>query len=297
MASALILASSAFAEMTATSQPVSGLGCTWTSCPSSARPSLIISANSPRLFLFSACLVPLFTEHCRAGGGFWRTPHSPHLAFPLGAQSRCPATRRPLWRAGKAAAAVLLRQKSVLNLRVELCAATVWRGRLCLDKAELQPLAPPPDFGRAELKQSFCAMSSLLAVSSHAGCFVSNWQNGLPGSVELIGVIRSCIFRRKRHYELSTRKPRHLIPWSFTKPPLLLFPCVIRTCPAPFVAAPALFFPPDNFVRECCASVTAGAGNNFAFGQSLPYTYHERSGSLAKLTAMRQAGLFPGPSV
>ena len=28
------------------SQPVSGLGRTWTSCPSSARPSLIISANS-----------------------------------------------------------------------------------------------------------------------------------------------------------------------------------------------------------------------------------------------------------
>jgi hypothetical protein len=27
------------------------------------------------------------------------------------------------------------------------------------------------------------------------------------------------------------------------------------------VAAPALFFPPDNFVRECSASVTPGAGN------------------------------------
>ena len=41
IASALIPASSAlFAEMMATCQPVSGLGCTCTSCPSSARPSL-----------------------------------------------------------------------------------------------------------------------------------------------------------------------------------------------------------------------------------------------------------------
>jgi hypothetical protein len=47
IASALIPASSAlFAEMMATCQPVLGLGCTCTSWPSSARPSLIISANS-----------------------------------------------------------------------------------------------------------------------------------------------------------------------------------------------------------------------------------------------------------
>ena len=40
--------------ITATFQPVSGLGCIWTSCPSSARPSLIISANLRRLSLISA---------------------------------------------------------------------------------------------------------------------------------------------------------------------------------------------------------------------------------------------------
>ena len=52
IASALIPASSAlFAEMMATCQPVSGLGCTCTSCPSSARPSLIISANSSAAIL------------------------------------------------------------------------------------------------------------------------------------------------------------------------------------------------------------------------------------------------------
>ena len=50
-------------------------------------------------------------------GGFGGRLLAPHLVFRLGAQSLCPATRRPLWRAGKAAAAVLLRQKSVLNLR------------------------------------------------------------------------------------------------------------------------------------------------------------------------------------
>src|ERR1700735_3705797 len=52
IAYALIPASSAlFAEMRATRQPVSGLGCTCTSCPSSARPSLIISANSSAAIL------------------------------------------------------------------------------------------------------------------------------------------------------------------------------------------------------------------------------------------------------
>jgi hypothetical protein len=52
IASALIPASSAlFAEMTATCQPASGWGRTWTSCPSSARPSLIISANSSAAIL------------------------------------------------------------------------------------------------------------------------------------------------------------------------------------------------------------------------------------------------------
>src|SRR5262245_4180543 len=58
MASALILASSAsFAETTATSQPASGLGCTWMSWPSSARPSLIISANSSAASFVFCCMV------------------------------------------------------------------------------------------------------------------------------------------------------------------------------------------------------------------------------------------------
>jgi hypothetical protein len=74
MASARIPASSAlFAEMTATSQPVSGLGRTWTSCPSSARPSLIISANSSAatfVLCFMHGSVPFFPHFVRPARGF-----------------------------------------------------------------------------------------------------------------------------------------------------------------------------------------------------------------------------------
>src|ERR1700738_2700416 len=62
--------SALFAEMTATCQPVLGWGCTWTSCPSSARPSLIISANSSAAILVF-CMARLF-PHCRASETFYR---------------------------------------------------------------------------------------------------------------------------------------------------------------------------------------------------------------------------------
>ena len=62
--------------------------------------------------------VPLFKNTVGLVRGFGGRLF-PHLAFRLGDQSLCPATRRPLWRAGKAAAGVLLRQKSVFNLRVD----------------------------------------------------------------------------------------------------------------------------------------------------------------------------------
>src|SRR6516162_4233107 len=70
MASALIAASSApFAETTATSQPVSGLERTLTVCPSSARPSLIISTNSSAAIFVLRCMVQ-FSTPSRAGKRF-----------------------------------------------------------------------------------------------------------------------------------------------------------------------------------------------------------------------------------
>src|SRR5580704_7336726 len=74
IASALIPASSAlFADMMATCQPISGLGCTCTSCPSSARPSLIISAkSSAAILVFCMSSVPVFPTNYWASESFYK---------------------------------------------------------------------------------------------------------------------------------------------------------------------------------------------------------------------------------
>ena len=94
IASALIPASSAlFAEMMATRQPVSGLGCTCTSCPSSARPSLIISANSSAAILVFRGSVPVFPTN------YWASEslQTPLLLFPyfIGNLSAAPFVAAP----------------------------------------------------------------------------------------------------------------------------------------------------------------------------------------------------------
>jgi hypothetical protein len=97
-----------------------------------------------------------------------------------------------LWRPGHALAAVVLSQKSVLDLRVDFVEPLLRAiGPLSMS-ANLSFQLRDPIFGRAKLVGKFLShLEGMLTVCfGHASGLVKQFQNGLPSFVELIGVIR-----------------------------------------------------------------------------------------------------------
>src|SRR5260221_2461061 len=119
------------------------------------------------------------------------------------AKALCPARSRTLRGASHtAAAAVVLLQKSVLNLRVDFVEPLSSAFSFILINSNLSLHLRDPIFGRAKLMRELLGhVESVFAVRfGHACGLVQQLQNGLPGLIELIRVIRSRIFRCKWNY-------------------------------------------------------------------------------------------------
>src|ERR1700730_6922432 len=114
-----------------------------------------------------------------------------------------PTARRMLRGASHtAAAAVVLLQKSVLNLRVDFVEPLFSAVSFILINSNLSLQLCDPIFGRSQLVRELLGhIERMFAVCfGHARGLVQQLQNGLPGSIELIRVIRSRIFRCKWNY-------------------------------------------------------------------------------------------------
>jgi hypothetical protein len=113
-----------------------------------------------------------------------------------------PARYEPLRRAGYNMKNFLLPQKPVLNLRVHPMKPLFSAIAFFLIKLNLALHFRDTIFGGAELVGKLLRhLKGLLTICfSHTGGFMKQFQNGLSGSVELISVIGSGVFWRKRHH-------------------------------------------------------------------------------------------------
>jgi len=114
-----------------------------------------------------------------------------------------PARRRTLRGASHTAAAdVVLLQKSVLNLRVDFVEPLFSAVSFILINSNLSLQLRDPIFGRSQLVRELLGhIERMFAVRfGHARGLVQQLQNGMPGFIQLIRIIRRRIFWRKRNY-------------------------------------------------------------------------------------------------
>jgi hypothetical protein len=105
----------------------------------------------------------------------------PRLGFLLSASMRSPASGGPLWRTGHTAAAVVLAQKSVLNLRIDPVEPLLRAIGSFSMRPNLSFQLRDPIFGRSELMGKLLRhLNGMLTVCfGHAGGLVKQLQNGL----------------------------------------------------------------------------------------------------------------------
>ena len=114
-----------------------------------------------------------------------------------------PARRRTLRGASHtSAAAFVLLQKSVLNLRVDFVEPLFSAVSFILINSNLSLQLRDPIFGRSQLVRELLGhIERMFAVRfGHARGLVQQLQNGMPGFIQLIRIIRRRIFWRKRNY-------------------------------------------------------------------------------------------------
>ena len=101
-----------------------------------------------------------------------------------------------------AAAAVVLLQKSILDLRVDFVEPLFSAVSFILINSNLSLQLRDPIFGRLQLVRELLGhIERMFAVRfGHARGLVQQLQNGMPGFIQLIRIIRRRIFWRKRNY-------------------------------------------------------------------------------------------------
>src|SRR5208282_4463769 len=101
-------------------------------------------------------------------------------------------------------------------------------------------------------------IESMFAIRfGHVRGLVQQLQNGLPGVVELIGIIGSRIFRRKGNHGIRLIRAATRLNTHFTPSASVCSPTNF-TCDSPGHAR--TFIPSNRFIWECVASATVSAG-------------------------------------